>query len=38
MAVIVYGLPETWLPAVAVVLSVGWVVRLAEVSPLTKPA
>ena len=28
---------RTWLLAVAVVLSVGWVVRLAEVSPLTKP-
>ena len=26
-----------WTLAVAAVLSAGWVVRLAEVSPLTKP-
>ena len=32
-----YGLPKTWLAAVAVVESVGWTVRLADVSPLTKP-
>src|SRR5438445_8762213 len=35
--VMLYGLPLTWLLAVAVVVSVGCVVRLAEVSPLTRP-
>ena len=33
-----YGLPVTWLLAVAVVVSGGCVVRLAALSPLTKPA
>ena len=37
LAVIAVGAAATWLLAVAVVVSVGWVVRLAEVSPLTKP-
>jgi hypothetical protein len=26
-----------WLLAVAVAVNIGWVVRLAELSPLTKP-
>jgi hypothetical protein len=32
-----YGLPDTWLLAVAVVLNEGAVVRLAAVSPFTNP-
>ena len=32
-----YGLPETWLAAVAVVESVGWRRQVGRLSPLTNP-